>query len=67
MEEMNCVISASAGVPLRTMQKTMNETTVALLYTGSSFVAVLEWLYDKASLYNPAAREKFEEVLVKRV
>ncbi|HOV80123.1 MAG TPA: hypothetical protein PK728_08440 [Bacillota bacterium] len=67
MEEMNCVISASADVPLRTMQKTMNETTVALLYTGSSFAAVLEWLYDKASLYNPTAREKFGEVLAKRV
>ena len=67
MEEMNRVISAGAEVPLRTPQKTANETTVGLYYCGSSFGVVFQWLYDGASLYNPAVREKFQYVLAKRI
>jgi hypothetical protein len=59
MEGINRVINAGAGVPLRTPQKTANETTVALFYVGSSFRAVMGWLYAGVSLYNPAAHDKF--------
>jgi len=67
MKGINRVISAGAGVPLRTPQKTANETTVALFYVGSSFRAVTGWLYAGVSLYNPAAHDKFREVLERRV
>lgn len=58
MEEINQLLSSLVGVSERTIQKTPNETTKALYYTGSSFCAILEWLYHGSELSNPEAREK---------
>jgi len=63
LEEVNRVIAAGTGLSLRKLQKTANKTTAGLCYTGKSFRAVVEWLYRGAELYNPVAREKFEETL----
>lgn len=50
LEEMNRIIAAGAGLSPRTLQKTSNETTVALYYTGKSFRAAINWLYTGAEL-----------------
>lgn len=63
MEDINRIIAAGTGLPLRAMQKTANETTVALYYYGKSFRTVVDWLYAGADLYNQAVRARFEEVL----
>ncbi|WP_338835971.1 hypothetical protein [Neomoorella thermoacetica] len=63
MEDINRIIAADTGLPLRALQKTANETTVALYYYGKSFRAVVDWLYAGAELYNPAVRAGFEGVL----
>jgi len=58
LEEMNQVIAAGTGLPPRTLQKTANEATKALYYTGKSCREVLTWLYIGAELYNDAVKEK---------
>lgn len=63
LEEVNRVVAAGTGLLPRRLQKTANQTTAALYYTGRSFQAVVDWLYREAEMYNPAAREKFEETL----
>jgi hypothetical protein len=42
MEDINRIIAAGTGLPLRAMQKTANETTVALYYYGKSFRTVVD-------------------------
>jgi len=58
LEEMNLIIAGRANVQPRTLQRTGNEITKALYYTGRNFRAVLEWLYDMAELYNPDTKAK---------
>lgn len=63
LQEINRIISIGTGLRLRKPQKTSNENTVGLYYTGKSFVAVVHWLYAGADLYNPTAKEKLIVVL----
>lgn len=65
MDDINRIIATDTGLPLRTLQKTANEATVALYYYGKSFRAVVDWLYAGAEICNPAMRTRFEEVLLK--
>jgi hypothetical protein len=62
LEEINRVVAASTGISPRMLQKTTNEVTAALYYTGESFRAVMDWLYTGAELYNPKVQKKFETV-----
>ena len=63
LEEMNRIIAAGTELPPRALQKTTNETTAALCYTGKSFRSVVQWLYTDAEIYNPKAFERFFGVL----
>lgn len=63
LEEMNRIIAAGTGLSPRALQKTTNETTAALCYTGKSFRSVVRWLYTDAEIYNPKAFERFFGVL----
>ncbi|GEA15370.1 hypothetical protein E308F_16140 [Moorella sp. E308F] len=63
MDDINRVIATGTGLPLRTLQKTVNEATVALYYYGKSFRTVVDWLYAGAELYNLLVRARFEGVL----
>lgn len=65
LQEINRVISMGTGLGLRKPQKTPKDSTMGLYYTGKSFPSVIQWLYTGAELYNPAAREKFEEIMGK--
>lgn len=58
LSEMNAVLSAATGLPLRTPQKTPNEVTKALYYYGTAARTVVGWLYERCNLTNPAARAK---------
>lgn len=58
MEKINHIITANTGLPMRALQKTTNETTVALYYYGKSFRAVVDWLYAGAEIYNSAMRTR---------
>lgn len=60
LEEMNYILSAATGLPPRTLQPTGNHITKVLHYQGSSVPPVLDWLYDQAEIWNPAARARLE-------
>jgi len=53
MEEINRVLSLAAGLKLRKLQNTSGQHTKALYYQGKSIVPVVQWLYDKAEIWNP--------------
>jgi len=55
--EINRLLSVMTGVPERAIQKTTNEITKTLYYTGSSFSVILEWLYREVELTNLEARK----------
>ncbi len=63
IEEINWIISANTGLKQRKIQNAANETTKILYYVGKSFKTVLWWLYSNPEIFNPAARERIEEVL----
>lgn len=65
IQDINEIISANTGLKLRALQKTSNETTKALWYTGSSAKDVFNWLYQDAEIFNPNVREKIMDVLKK--
>lgn len=53
LEEINKVITAGTGVPLRKPQNASNNTTKILCYVGSSCKSVADWLYKNATIYHP--------------
>lgn len=53
LDEINRVITAGAGVPLRRLQDASNDTTKILCYVGSSCKSVADWLYKNATIYHP--------------
>ncbi|NSW83672.1 MAG: hypothetical protein HPY90_10465 [Syntrophothermus sp.] len=59
------MISMGTELGLRKPKKTLKDSTMGLYYTGKSFSSVIQWLYTGAELYNPAARENFEEIMSK--
>ncbi len=60
LEEMNYILSSAAGLKPRTLQRTTNDITKVLYFHGSSVAPVVSWLYDRAEIWNPAAREQLE-------
>jgi len=60
LEEINNILSSVAGLQLRTLQKTTNEITKGLYYQGKNVLPVVNWLYDKAEIWNPVIRRKLE-------
>lgn len=62
MEEINAVLCAAIGSRPRKLQKTVNEITKALYFTGRSYRAVLDWLYQTWELSNDKVRDKFYDV-----
>ncbi len=63
LAEINAVIAVGARVSPRKLQKTVNEITKALYFTGASYVAVVEWLYEDCGMSNPVARARLEEFI----
>lgn len=61
--EINDIISANTNLNQREIQKTSNKTTKALYYVSKSFQTVFDWLYKDFEIYNPIAREHFNDVL----
>ncbi|NLL20070.1 MAG: hypothetical protein GX262_13810 [Clostridia bacterium] len=63
IEEINRIVSANTNLKQRKIQKTSNEITKALYYTGKSFKTVFEWLYTVSEVCNPTSRGRMEDVL----
>lgn len=59
LNTINDIITRATGLKPRAVQKTVNNITKAIYYYGYSYIAVVNWLYDGASLYNPEAKAKF--------
>ncbi|SHJ83633.1 helix-turn-helix domain-containing protein [Desulfofundulus thermosubterraneus] len=64
LKELNRVVAVGVGLPPRRLQRMVTGTgeTWCLYYTGGSFCAVVDWLYAGAGLYNPAVRERLEDL-----
>lgn len=60
LEEINNILSSATGLQLRTLQKTTNEITKILYYQGKNVLPVVNWLYDRAEIWNPVVRRKLE-------
>ncbi len=63
LNEINVAVDAGSGAGLRKLQRTPNEITKALYYTGRFYAQVVEWLYEGQGLSNPAAKEKLMQML----
>ncbi len=63
LAEIGAVIGTGSGVGPRKLQRTSNETTKALYYTGGPYAQVVEWLYKDCDLSNPEARFKLQKLL----
>jgi len=59
LKEINLCITAGTGLQPRTLQKTTNNITKQIIFTGQSYREVREWLYEGSELSNPAKREQF--------
>lgn len=60
MEEVNSILSTATRLQPRTLQKTSNKITKALIFQGAPVDLVVSWLYDRAEIWNPTARAKLE-------
>ena len=63
---MNNQISTGTGLALRTLQNTTNVSTRALYYTGQSAHTVLQWLYQDATVWHPAAQTRLWAPLIRK-
>jgi|LSQX01.2.fsa_nt_gb hypothetical protein len=66
MAAMNEKISENTGLKPRTLQKTSNDITKGLYYAGKSFKTAFDWLYTNAEAFNPAVKDKMQDILLGR-
>jgi hypothetical protein len=58
LDEMNNTLCYATGLNPRTLQPTTGKVTKALYFQGSSVSKVIDWLYDGAEIWNPAAKAR---------